>query len=251
MTLWQNFKKIAIVLLTGGCVSYTPPSDYIYKEISVPPFVLASWQKVSRSGEPLTVYLEGDGHSFDSRGQATKDPTPRYTTLRDIAFRDSDANVVYLARPCQFVMTKNCNRKYWTDARFAPEVVEAEAEAVRILMKQNNSPETILVGYSGGAMIAALIAVQNPDIKVKKLITIAGLLDHETWTSYHQVPPLAKSLNLKDYQREFSKIPQIHFLAEKDTVVLPQISPVKKQAVIIGGATHSSGWEKLNLKNYK
>ncbi len=148
-------------------------------------------------------------------------------------------------------MTKNCNRKYWTDARFAPEVVEAEAEAVRILMKQNNSPETILVGYSGGAMIAALIAVQNPDIKVKKLITIAGLLDHETWTSYHQVPPLAKSLNLKDYQREFSKIPQIHFLAEKDTVVLPQISPVKKQAVIIGGATHSSGWEKLNLKNYK
>lgn len=251
MKLWQSFKSIAIIFLSGGCVAYTPPSDYIYREISAPPFVLASWQKINKTGAPLTVYIEGDGHSFNAQGRATDNPTPRRTSLRDIAFRDKDANVVYLARPCQFVMTENCHKKYWTDARFAPEVINAEAEAVRALMAQSGSSEIVLAGYSGGAMVAALVAVQNPDINVKKLITIAGLLDHKAWTDYHRVPPLKQSLDLKGYQNEFSKIPQIHFLAEKDAVILPEISPIANQAVIIGGATHNRGWESLDLSSYK
>lgn len=251
MTLWQNFKKTAIVFLTGGCVTYTPPSNYVYQEISAPPFILASWQKIGALGAPLTIYIEGDGNSFNAQGQATKDPTPRQTTLRDMAFRDNDANVAYLARPCQFVLTKNCDKKYWTDARFASEVIEAEAKAVRVIMEQSNSTETVLVGYSGGATVAGLIAVQNRDIKVRKLITIAGLLNHKEWTAYHHVPPLAKSLDLNDCQKELSEIPQIHFKGEKDKIIPLELKPSGGQIIVVPDAGHNRGWDSLDLKNYK
>ncbi len=251
MKLWQNFKKIWIICLTGGCVAYTPPSNYVYEEISTPQFQLASWQKIEKPGAPLTVYIEGDGYAFNYEGRASRNPTPRTTTMRDLAFRDQDANVAYLARPCQYVSDEKCHKKFWTTGRFALEVIAAEAEAVRHLQKKSGSKEVILVGYSGGAMVAGLIAVQNTDIKVKKLITIAGLLEHRRWAQYHQVAPLDDSLDLGDYSSELAKIPQVHFLGEQDKIIPVKLSPVKEQAIVVSGANHGSGWDKLDLSEYK
>lgn len=251
MKLWQNFKKIWLICLTGGCVVYTPPSNYVYEEISTRQFELASWQKIEKPGAPLTVYIEGDGYAFNSEGRASSNPTPRTTTMREMAFRDKDANVAYLARPCQYVTDEKCRKKYWTTGRFAPEVITAEAEAVRSLQKKSGSKEVILIGYSGGAMVAGLIAVQNPDIKVKKLITIAGLLEHHRWAQYHQVPPLKDSLDLRDYRSAFEKIPQVHFAGEKDKIIPAGLSPAKENLIIAKGASHSRGWENLDLSEYK
>lgn len=251
MRLWKNFNRLWIFILIGGCVAYTPPSNFTYREIATPQFTLASWQKIDNPGSVLTIYIEGDGYAFNYEGKASRDPTPRSSTLRKIAFRDRGSNIVYLARPCQYVMSKNCQKKDWTTGRFSQNIINAETEAVRHLLKQTGSRDVILVGYSGGAMIAALIAVQNPDIRVKKLITIAGLLEHRNWAEYHHVPPLNDSLDLNEYQKDFVKIPQIHFLGNKDKIIPKNLSPVADMAIIINGAAHASGWESLDLSEYK
>lgn len=50
-----------------------------------------------------------------------------------------------------------------------------------------------LVGYSGGAAVAALLATRRND--VARLVTVDGNLDHRAWTAHHRVTPLTGSLN--------------------------------------------------------
>lgn len=251
MRLCLNFSICFVFLFLGGC-AYTPPSSYSKKIIETNEFDLVSWQKLDRKGEEITFYIEGDGHAFNANGYASQDPTPREYTLRKIAFRDTDANVVYLARPCQYVMSERCNKKYWTTGRFSQEVITAEASAIKQIMHDNNSSSAVLVGYSGGAMVAGLVSVQNPDLGIRKIITIAGLLEHKKWSRYHNVLPLKDSLDLSDYQEQFSKIPQHHFIAEQDNIVIKELTPVSKNnQTIIKGTTHSTGWDNFDLKTLK
>jgi len=78
-----------------------------------------------------------------------------------------------------------------------------------------------LVGYSGGAAVAALVAAKRED--VVQLVTVAGNLDHRAWTTWHQVSDLSQSLNPADARRELSAIPQYHLIGEKDKVVPPAL----------------------------
>ena len=236
---------IATVLLVCGCTSLQIPDNFSYKEISAGDFKLASWQKITNGQAPVKIYIEGDGHSFDVYGQPTNNPTPKGTLLRKIAFNDDNPNVVYLARPCQFVKDDKCIQKYWTTARFSPEVIQAEASAVRKIAKGRS---VILIGFSGGAQIAGLIAVLNTDISVKKLVTIGGNLDHKAWTAYHDLPYLRDSLNLASYRDKYLQIPQVHFIGAKDEIIPPAL--VKKFAHAedikeVKKAQHNKGWESI------
>lgn len=118
-------------LLSAGCSGIKVPDDFAYKEIETRDFKLASWQKISEPDGVYKFYIEGDGHAFDSRGRPTADPTPQGTMLRELAFGDPSPNVIYLARPCQYIMSPICAKRHWTTARFAPEVINAEYDAVR------------------------------------------------------------------------------------------------------------------------
>lgn len=251
MTRWLNSELILLMLLMGGCV-YTPPSNYTRRVIETPKFNLMSWQKLEQPGAEITFYLEGDGYAFNANGFASKDPTPRQATMRKIAFRDTDFNVVYLARPCQFISSPRCEKKYWTTGRFAQDVISAEAWAIRKIMQENRSSSAVLVGYSGGAMVAGLITVRNPDLHIRKIITVAGLLEHKNWTAHHKVPPLKDSLDLSTYKEAFAKIPQQHFLGSRDNVIIKELMPVRPdQLIVIENVTHSEGWEQLDLTSFK
>ena len=97
----------------------------------------------------------------------------------------------------------------------------------------------ILIGYSGGALLSGLIIQQNHDIKIQKWITIAGVLNHHDWTSYFGDSNLTTSVDLE----KIPNAPQIHYVAENDSVVpmeLSQkwISPDKLK--IIPNATHNN-----------
>ena len=85
--------------------------------------------------------------------------------MRNLAFGDDSPNVVYLARPCQYVEGTICSSYYWTVARFSSEVVEAEYEAIKKIVGDN---PVILIGFSGGAQIAGLVAVSRNVLNVKK-----------------------------------------------------------------------------------
>ena len=245
-------KKRGFLFLTVflcACVSSTiKPENFAYKEILTDTFTLYSYQKILTPNKPIKIYIEGDGFAFNHRGIATKDPTPRSYFLRNLAFSDNNQNVVYLARPCQYILNKNpiCSKRHWTTARFAPEVVRSMSDAVKQIAGQN---EVILIGFSGGAQIAGLIGALNPDIKVKKIITIAGNLDHLTWTQHHNLPSLTESMSLEDYRSIFIELPQIHYVGTKDNNTTPEITKnfIKNEKLIVevDGASHNKGWEKI------
>ena len=242
-------KLLMTLLFLTGCTTIKVPADFVYKEIHTRNFTLASWQKITESSGVYKIYIEGDGYAFNAHGRATQDPTPKGTLVRELAFGDNSPNVVYLARPCQYVKSPICSKRHWTTARFAPEIINAEYGAIKKIAGDN---PVILIGFSGGAQVAGLIASAKPRLNIKKIITIAGNLDHLAWTQYHNLPPLNESMNLESYRKQFVKIPQIHYVGSDDEVMPPLLARefVGKDdwVVEIDGATHNSGWEEIYQK---
>lgn len=240
---------LTLLLFLSACTTtIDAPSDFVYKEISTDNFKLASWQKVTDKSQVYHIYIEGDGYAFNSRGVPTRNPTPRSHIVRNLAFADNNANVIYLARPCQYIKDKNCSQRHWTTARFAPEIINSTHQAIYSIVK--NNPIT-LIGFSGGAQVAGLIASAKTGLNVKKIITIAGNLDHLAWTNYHQLPPLNESMNLADYKENFMKIPQLHYVGAKDKVIPYNITQQFIQnddiVIVIRDAEHNRGWKDIKF----
>ena len=126
------------MLSPTGYTTIKVPADFVYKEVETRNFTLASRQKVTNPAAPYKIYIEGNGYAFNARGKATQDPTPRGTLVRELAFGDNSPNVIYLARPCQYVKSPICSKRHWTTARFAPEVINAEYEAIKNIVGNND-----------------------------------------------------------------------------------------------------------------
>lgn len=120
-----------------GCTTIKVPAEFVYKEVETRNFTLASWQKVTNPAAPYKIYIEGDGYAFNARGKATQDQTPRGTLVRELAFGDDSQNVIYFARPCQYIKSPICSKRHWTTARFALEVINAEYEAIKNIADNN------------------------------------------------------------------------------------------------------------------
>lgn len=200
----------------------------------------------------LTVYIEGDGLAWLTSRTPSSNPTPINPVALKLALSHSSFNVAYLARPCQYLTDKFCETKYWTSHRFSKEVIDASDEAINKLKQQFSAKQLILIGYSGGATVAALLAVQRDD--VIKLITVAGNLDHKAWTDFHHITPLTGSLNPADYREQLAKVEQVHFIGEEDMVVPPFLAndfvanlPTSSFAKVINVPDQSHGccWESM------
>ena len=239
-------KILGILIFLGGCSSISVPPEFVYKEIKTNTFSLAAWHKITNPKAKYKIYIEGDGYAYNKYGRPTNDPTPKGTLIRELAFSDKNENVVYLARPCQYIKSPICSQRHWTTARFSPEAVNASFEAVKQIAGNNS---VVLVGFSGGAQIAGLIASAKQGLNIEKIITIAGNLDHQSWTDYFDFSPLNESMNLSDYYDNFIKIPQIHYVGENDKVIPPHLVQnfIKNNAdvVVVPRATHNNGWNDL------
>lgn len=233
-------KKILFLLFfLCGCHGIDVPDSFKYQEIQTDSYKLASWQKITDKKLPVRIYIEGDGYAFDYAGQPTNNPTPRGTFLRKIAFNDPNPNVAYLARPCQFVDDNRCSVKDWTTGRFSSKIIAATTQAIKTI---SNKQSIILIGYSGGALLSGLVIEQNPNLPVKKWITLAGVLNHTKWTEDLKLPPLKDSADLK----KLPSIPQLHLIGDKDKTVSYELTKSlvnKKNLTIIPNATHDSGYE--------
>ena len=181
-----------------------------------------------------------------------------------MALKGDPHNGLYLARPCQLTRGENrrgCRSVFWTSGRFHSSVIDSMDEAISTYVKAYRIPGIILVGYSGGGAVAALIAARRKD--VTNLITVAGTLDHQAWTEHHKVSPLQNSLNAKDVAFKIKNIRQTHFIGAEDKVVprvvsdsyLRQLgSDHKAKLIVVPGADHKCCWvdkwpELLNLVN--
>ena len=235
--------------ILGGCVAIAVPDNFVYEEIQTRDFKIASWQKVTNLQGIYKIYIEGDGYAFNANGQPTRNPTPRGTLVRELAFGDDNENVIYLARPCQYVKSPNCSKRHWTSARFAPEVIIAMHNAIKQIAGEN---PVVLVGFSGGAQVAGLVSSVKTGLNVKKVITVAGNLDHLAWTEYHNLPPLNESMNLESYRKQFARFPQLHYVGSKDEIIPPSLVREFVQnddlVEVVPDATHNQGWDGIYPK---
>lgn len=172
----------------------------------------------------LTVYIEGDGHAFARRDTPSADPTPSDPLGLALATRDPRQDVLYLARPGQYLPPEAlaaCNPLWWTLARYAPEVIEASSRAIDQAKTWCNADRLRLVGYSGGGALAVLIAAERNDVVA--LDTVAANLDTDAWTALHGVTPLSLSRNPADAAAAVANIPQTHSVGAEDTLTPPSL----------------------------
>jgi pimeloyl-ACP methyl ester carboxylesterase len=211
------------------------------------PLVLAG-PRQAVNGKRLRIYLEGDGHAWATPSQPSLDPSPRQLILAELAFTDPTPNL-YLARPCQFISAPACNTALWTNRRYAEEVVHSLDQALDQLKARYGNRDFELIGYSGGAALALLLAVRRDDIALVQ--TLAGNLSPRRWTARLKLTPLDDSLEPLDQRKRLALIPQRHLLGDEDRVI-PQVllddyrralGPANcLQAVILPGVSHAEGW---------
>ena len=217
-------------------------------------FTLKSYHSpAQKKTNTLTIYIEGDGLAWLSQEMPSANPTPIIPTGLRMALHDQNNKpIVYLARPCQFVLQEKwagCQQSYWTHLRFSPEVVNAMDQAVDRLKNEYHPKHIVLIGYSGGGTIAALIAARRTD--VVQLTTVAAILDTDFWVRHESLTPLYGSLNPVDTWRNLISVPQTHWVGGKDTVAPKEVAfafaehfpaTKKPKVIVIPAFDHACGW---------
>ena len=178
--------------------------------------------------DTLVVYIEGDGAAWPTPFDPPRDPTPEKPLALALAAADATAHVAYLGRPCQYLAPNElagCPPTYWIERRFAAEVVAAYDMALTQLKAQSGAKRLHPVGYSGGGVIAALLAHHRED--VERLITIAAPLALADWLALHHLSPLTGSLDPMDLpvapDEPRGKRKEIHFVGSADRIVPPAL----------------------------
>jgi len=220
-------------------------------------FKIVSYQSITSANTEATFYIEGDGLAWLNRTRISPNPTPKNPVALQLALTDPSENVIYLARPCQYIdlnTEQHCHPDYWTVKRIAPEVIASLDQAITQIKQHTNITGIRLVGYSGGGAIATILAATRND--VVDLRTVAGNLDIVAFARHHKVTPLNGSMNPIDFADSLINIPQIHFVGENDDIITRPITEsyidhlreygdnlrcVKVRKV--KNTSHTKGWE--------
>ena len=230
---------LSMIVLLAGCTAYTSPelrrahSQHIAaqhhweEQVIEGPFfdLVAFTPQHTEPQSQLVVYLEGDGLAWRDKYHVSSDPTPIRPIGLELALQHPNNNAVYIARPCQYVSgqhRQHCDASAWTSARFSQNVITATHDAIDQLKHRYQANSITLIGYSGGATVALLVAAQRDD--VQKIITVAGNLDHQQWAEFHHISPLTDSLNPLTSQKQLQKIAQVHWVGGQDNIVPAQLT---------------------------
>lgn len=197
----------------------THEAGWSFETLTGGSFAMAAAVAPLKPSPTLVVYLEGDGLAYVDPSRPARDPTPRDPTALRLALAhpDRSANVAWLGRPCQYVMSPQCQTAYWTQKRYAPEIVDSVSSAIDQLKAESHAENLTLIGYSGGGAIAALLAARRGD--VARLVTVAADLDLADWTTRQKLTPLTGSLDPAGFAPALAGVPQVHFSGGKDRVV--------------------------------
>lgn len=226
-------------------------AGFVARDLQTDTFLLRTLSKTDPTANILRVYIEGDGFAWVTRNQPSSDPTPRNPTGLKLAAADPSSNVLYLARPCQYIgppLPASCRTAWWTEKRFSLPVVMAMDEALSQFVVRMPGVQLELVGYSGGATIAAQIAARRHD--VRSLRTVAGNLDVAFVNEIHQVSAMPDALSAMDVAAQLASLPQIHFSGAQDRIVPLSVAERFQQATgtrctkveQVAGMQHGSDW---------
>ena len=251
-------KKIIILfLLITSCAvpNFDKRADYInelnnfeFNEVVYQnSFTIYSLQKINNN-KKVVVYIEGDGLSWIDRFTPSSDPTPKNPLAFKLAKLDQNQNVVYLARPCQYIQNNRCQREIWTKLQYSNEIMANYTNILKEL--KNKHSEVHLVGYSGGSVIA-MYQASIKELNIKSIRTVAGNIKPGEFTQLLNISPYRTSLNLNAIENNIRSISQSHFYGTKDKVIPKELytnyqernlnnSCIKFTKV---NATHNKKWE--------
>lgn len=255
---WLQGMALFLGVMLGGC----QPSQQALRSLAAHhnhqleilpsrPFPLVMSTPLKPIAAPrVRVYIEGDGRAWATRAQPSLDPTPRNLLVAGLAFDDSTPSI-YLARPCQFVMATGCRSELWTSRRFSNEVIVSLEQALDQIKARYGNSDFELIGYSGGAALALLLAAKRDDIA--QVQTLAGNLSPKRWVKLQQLSPLSGSLDPDNHREALARIPQRHLAGGKDEIVPPTLmrsyiesleEPVCIESAVIADASHAEGWQR-------
>ena len=258
----NNFFKyytiiLTIALLSSGCVSKLSPKvrqqtadtvaqagNLVQQKIATDDFLLTTYQRFDATADnkQMVVYIEGDGMAWISRDQLSSNPTPVQPIALKLASIDTNANVLYVARPCQYLWPQKMNRcssKYWSNKRGSEEVISSINQAISIVKQKQNISSIRLIGYSGGGGIAALIADRRAD--VNEFVSVSGNLNYKLFTQTHNLSPMNGSIDPITVANQIGSTPQIHYVGADDKIIPKQIAlSFSDKVKVINNVSHDN-----------
>ncbi|WP_414728400.1 alpha/beta fold hydrolase [Zhongshania aliphaticivorans] len=182
-----------------------------------------TYAKPHSTTKTLHIYLDGDGSPWRHGRYIANDPTPRNPLVLGLASLDTEADVVYLGRPCYLGLHDEpmCNKNLWTSARYGDAVVRSMAAAAQALIQERGANSVSLIGFSGGGSLAMLMLAYM--VSVDEVVTVAANLDTDGWAKHHGYLPLHESLNPM-LLRYPTHVRYRHFSGEHDDNVPTQLT---------------------------
>ena len=110
---WKLLNSVLVLTLLAACGSVSERVEYadnLASEagfqksiIDADKFKLLAYHHFTQPGVSASIYLEGDGYAFKGRNRVSSNPTPMNPVGLKLALLDGSKNVIYLARPCQYI----------------------------------------------------------------------------------------------------------------------------------------------------
>ncbi len=231
---------VCAALCVGSCASplarierLAARADLVREQVAAGAFDLAIYRpRLSRTGEELDVYIEGDGSPYRTPYRVAPDPTPRRPLALELMVRDPGP-VLYLGRPCYLglAQSRDCTAAYWTTRRFGEQVLDSLTTALEVQIARSGLRHVTLIGHSGGAALAVLLAQRVES--VDRVITVAGNLDVAGWSRLHGYAPLRGSLDPATMRLQRQGLALYHLAGGKDRNVPPGL--IESAARRLGG----------------
>lgn len=194
------------------------PAFMVERTLTAGPADFQLWERMHERYAPANVYIEGDGNAA-ADGSYFSNTTPDNPVGLHLASRDNADNLLYIGRPCQFRDPQDenkCAPALWSNRRFSPEVVVAYNEVLDEVKARYNITEFNLIGYNGGANIAAALSTQRED--VVSLRTVAGTLSPAISYDAKKNPLDPDSITAFSVAPDLATTPQHHFIGAGDPV---------------------------------
>lgn len=204
-------------------------------------------EKPAASATRLHVYLDGDGTPWQ-RWAPAPDPTPRDALVLALMAMDP-APSVYLGRPCYHGLAADpqCTPAVWTVQRYSDTVVSSMARALERVIQARRVDRLIWIGYSGGGVLAMLLAPRFPHTRA--VVTVAANLDIDAWADHHGYARLTESVNPRNRPALPSSVYQRHYVGARDRVVPPAIAAGAgvnpAQVTVVPDYDHACCWRNI------
>lgn len=213
----------ALALLTTACGTSRPllttenakriaaPAWMIGREIPAGSYNLTAFERIHKYNATVNLYIEGNT------------PAPDYPVGLHLASKDRADNVVYLAQPCQISgkIEKDEKCTLSGEQAYSPQSLQSFDDALDEIAARYDVRGFHLIGYDGGAAIAANLAASRKDIL--SIRTVAGILDTDAYNDAHAAPRTNNPQNPSKKADRLYQIPQYHFIGGQDTQVPPAI----------------------------